>query len=45
MSATLDDQGRLYLPKEVQERYGRCFRIVQLHDGVKLIPLSDDPLR
>lgn len=45
MSATLDDEGRLYLPEEVQERYGRRFRIVQLHDGVKLIPLSDDPMK
>lgn len=45
MSATLDDEGRLYLPEEIQERYGRRFRIVQLHDGVKLIPLSDDPLK
>lgn len=42
--ATLDDRGHLYLPKEVRERYGRRFRIVQLHDGIELIPLSEDPL-
>lgn len=42
--ATLDDRGRLTLPKEVRERYGDRYHIVQIHDGIKLIPVADDPL-
>lgn len=42
--ATLDDRGRLTLPKEIRERYGDRYYIVELHDGIKLIPVADDPL-
>jgi bifunctional DNA-binding transcriptional regulator/antitoxin component of YhaV-PrlF toxin-antitoxin module len=42
--ATLDDRGRLTLPKKLRERYGDHYRIVDLHDGIKLIPVADDPL-
>jgi bifunctional DNA-binding transcriptional regulator/antitoxin component of YhaV-PrlF toxin-antitoxin module len=42
--ATLDDRGRLTLPKDIRERYGDHYHIVQLHDGIKLIPIADDPL-
>lgn len=42
--ATLDDRGRLTLPKELRDRYGERYHIVQLHDGIKLIPIADDPL-
>ncbi|MFC7058538.1 AbrB/MazE/SpoVT family DNA-binding domain-containing protein [Halovenus salina] len=42
--ATLDGRGRLTLPKEVRERYGERYRIVQLHDGIKLVPIEDEPL-
>lgn len=42
--ATLDDRGRLTLPKELRERYGTRFHIAELHDGIKLIPVEDDPL-
>lgn len=41
---TLDDRGRLTLPKELRERYGERYHIVKLHDGIKLVPLADDPL-
>ncbi len=42
--ATLDDRGRLTLPKEVRERYGERYHIVQLQDGIKLVPVASDPL-
>ena len=40
----LDDRGRLTLPKEVRERYGNRYHVVQLPDGIKLVPVADDPL-
>jgi bifunctional DNA-binding transcriptional regulator/antitoxin component of YhaV-PrlF toxin-antitoxin module len=42
--ATLDDRGRLTLPKDTRERYGDRYRIVELHDGIKLVPIAEDPL-
>jgi len=42
--ATLDDRGRLTLPKELRERYGDRYHIVELHDGIKLVPIAEDPL-
>ena len=41
---TLDDRGRLTLPKEMREGYGDHYHIVQIHDGIKLIPVAEDPL-
>jgi len=41
---SLDDRGRLTLPKEIRERYGEQYHIVQLHDGIKLVPIADDQL-
>ncbi|SEH14385.1 hypothetical protein SAMN04487967_1577 [Natronorubrum sediminis] len=40
----LDDRGRLTLPKEVRERYGDRYHVIQLPDGVKLVPVAADPL-
>jgi bifunctional DNA-binding transcriptional regulator/antitoxin component of YhaV-PrlF toxin-antitoxin module len=42
--ATLDDRGRLTLPKEIREQYGDRYHVVDLHDGIKLIPVAEDPL-
>ncbi|RCU47784.1 AbrB/MazE/SpoVT family DNA-binding domain-containing protein [Haloplanus salinus] len=42
--ATLDDRGRLTLPKEIRERYGDRYHVVDIHDGIKLIPVAGDPL-
>jgi bifunctional DNA-binding transcriptional regulator/antitoxin component of YhaV-PrlF toxin-antitoxin module len=41
---TLDDRGRLTLPKELRERYGERYHLVRLDDGIKLVPVADDPL-
>ena len=42
--ATLDDRGRLTPPKAVRDRYGDRYRIVELRDGITLIPIDEDPL-
>lgn len=42
--ATLDSRGRLTLPKEIRERHGERYHIVELHDSIKLVPIADDPL-
>ncbi|QLD90733.1 AbrB/MazE/SpoVT family DNA-binding domain-containing protein [Natronomonas salina] len=42
--AKLDDRGRLTLPKELRERHGDRYHIVELHDGIKLVPVAEDPL-
>jgi bifunctional DNA-binding transcriptional regulator/antitoxin component of YhaV-PrlF toxin-antitoxin module len=42
--ASLDDRGRLTLPKDIRERYGERYHIVQLQDGIKLVPIAEDPL-
>ncbi len=39
-----DKKGRLYLPKETRETYGERFLEVELDDGIKLIPIPDDPV-
>jgi bifunctional DNA-binding transcriptional regulator/antitoxin component of YhaV-PrlF toxin-antitoxin module len=44
MSAETDRQGRLYIPKEVREKYGERYHIVPYEDRIELIPVADDPL-
>jgi bifunctional DNA-binding transcriptional regulator/antitoxin component of YhaV-PrlF toxin-antitoxin module len=44
MSAETDQQGRLYIPKEVREKYGERYHIVTYEDRIELIPVADDPL-
>jgi len=41
---TLDERGRLTLPKTVREQYGDRYYIVDIPDGIKLVPVADDPL-
>ncbi|MFB6083152.1 MAG: AbrB/MazE/SpoVT family DNA-binding domain-containing protein [Halorientalis sp.] len=41
---TLDDRGRLTLPKEFRERYGEHYHVVGRQNGIKLVPIDDDPL-
>jgi bifunctional DNA-binding transcriptional regulator/antitoxin component of YhaV-PrlF toxin-antitoxin module len=44
MSNSTDERGRLYLPKDVRDRFGEKYRIVELPSHVALFPVDDDPL-
>jgi bifunctional DNA-binding transcriptional regulator/antitoxin component of YhaV-PrlF toxin-antitoxin module len=44
MTTETDDRGRLYLPKELRERHGERFRVVDLPSRIVLVPVDDDPL-
>ncbi|WP_121823088.1 AbrB/MazE/SpoVT family DNA-binding domain-containing protein [Halostella salina] len=44
MSKSTDKRGRIYLPKEVRERFGDRYRIVELPSHVALFPVDPDPL-
>lgn len=39
-----DDRGRVTIPKDVRDRYGDRYRLVELDSGIKLVPVPDDPL-
>ncbi len=44
MSKSTDERGRLYLPKDVRERFGEEYRVVELPNYVALFPVAADPL-
>lgn len=44
MLAEVDDRGRLYLSKDLRERHGERFRIVDLPSRIVLVPVDDEPL-
>jgi len=44
MSVETDDRGRIYLPKDLREKHGERFRVLDLPDRVVLIPVGEDPL-
>jgi bifunctional DNA-binding transcriptional regulator/antitoxin component of YhaV-PrlF toxin-antitoxin module len=44
VSTEIDAQGRLYLPKEIRERYGDRYHIVTYEDRIELVPVAEDPL-
>jgi len=44
MSVTVDDRGRIYIPKNIREEHGSKYKIVSLESGIKLIPIPDDPV-
>ncbi|ARS90319.1 AbrB/MazE/SpoVT family DNA-binding domain-containing protein [Natrarchaeobaculum aegyptiacum] len=41
---TTDERGRVTIPKEIRERFGERYRLIELRDGVKLLPVPDDPV-
>lgn len=44
MTVKTDERGRLYLSKDLRERYGQTYHVVEYADHIELIPVSDDPL-
>jgi len=44
MATKADKRGRIYLPKDIREKHGRNYRIVELPSHVALFPVADDPL-
>lgn len=38
------DDGRIYLPKSLREKYGHRFELVDRGDRLILIPIDEDPL-
>jgi len=44
MVTETDDRGRVYLSKELRERHGEQFRVVDRPSRIVLIPVDDDPL-
>ncbi len=44
MSKSTDERGRIYLPKDVRERFGNQYRIVELPSHVALFPVDEDPI-
>lgn len=39
-----DERGRVTIPKELRDRYGEEYRLVELDSGIKLVPIPDNPL-
>lgn len=44
MSKSTDERGRIYLPKDVRDRFGERYRIVELPSHVALFPVDEDPV-
>lgn len=45
MVTETDDRGRIYLSKDLRERHGERFRVVDLPSRIVLVPVDDDPLQ
>lgn len=43
-TAETDDRGRIVIPREIREKHGDRYRVVELRDRVELIPIGDDPI-
>lgn len=44
MVTEADDSGRVYLSKEIRDKHGDQFQLVECSDRIILIPVADDPL-
>lgn len=43
-TVTLDERGRVTIPKSLREEYGDRYWIVEGPGGIRLIPIAADPL-
>ena len=41
---TKTDNGRVYIPKHLREKYGERYRIIDSGDGLLLVPVPEEPL-
>lgn len=41
---TTDERGRITIPKPLRERFGERYRLVELQEGIKLLPRPEDPV-
>ena len=39
-----DKRGRITIPKDIRDRLGERYRMVELKNGIKLIPVPNDPV-
>ncbi|WP_135829202.1 AbrB/MazE/SpoVT family DNA-binding domain-containing protein [Halorussus halobius] len=44
MATETDSQGRLYLSKDVREKYGERYHVIEYEEKIELVPIADDPL-
>lgn len=44
MSKSTDDRGRIYLPKDIRDRFGDEYRVVEFPSHVALFPVDEDPI-
>ncbi len=40
-----DKRGRITIPKEIREKHGDSYRLIELKTGIKLIPIPEEPLK
>lgn len=45
MTTETDDRGRIYLSKDLRDRHGERFRVVDLPNRIVLVPVDDEPLQ
>jgi len=45
MLAKIDSKGRLYIPKKIREKLGNEVYLIEMDDGLIIIPKPKDPLK
>jgi bifunctional DNA-binding transcriptional regulator/antitoxin component of YhaV-PrlF toxin-antitoxin module len=43
-TVSVDGRGRVYIPKQMHESQGERFRIFELENSIKLVPVAEDPV-